>query len=109
MPLRSEREREFSRRSDVDLVSACLDRAEGDDRERVDGPRLLALRVDVGDAVDGALDRLEDTVTRRGAACVDACDVRAEHRGRRENERNEARKLEPRLPAHPRVSGASSA
>ena len=79
------------------------DQAEREQRERVDLPWLLPLRVDPPEPVERALDRQEDAVTGSGAAAEDPRDVRAEQRRREEHEPQEGRGLRPRLPAHPRL------
>ena len=58
------------------------DEAEREQREGVDGPGLLARRIDAADAIDDALDRREDPVSERLAAAEHGGDVGAEHASR---------------------------
>ena len=71
------------------------DQAEGDDGARVDGPRLLALRVDARRAVDEALERQEDAVAGRRAAAVHPGEVRPEQSRPEQQQPDEGGDLEP--------------
>ena len=70
------------------------DGAEGEERERVDRPGLLARGVDSGDAVDEPLDREEHAVARRRPVAENAREVCAEHPRDDGEERDECEQLE---------------
>lgn len=83
--------------------------AEREQRERIDVPALLPLRVDSRNAVHHALDREKDSIARRRTITEHSGEVRAKQPGRRQDNGDECEQLEPARCAHPSCSGASRA
>ncbi len=83
--------------------------AEREQRQRVDVPALLALRIDPAGAVDQPLDRIEDPVELRRSAGVDAGDVATQERCGHPEGQDQGDQLRPACERHQNRSGKSNA
>src|SRR5262249_20496952 len=83
------------------------DGAEREQRERIDVPTLLAVRIHAGNAVDQAVDGAEHAITRCRTVRIHLRQVRAEQWCRYREQRDDQQQLEPA--GHQSFSGAISA
>ena len=79
---------------------------EGEQRQGISGPALLALRIDPGEAIDGALDGQKDPVAGGGPIPEDPGQELPQHRGQPDHQGDEERDLQPARKIHLRISPA---